>query len=103
VVDSDPVIVRYRALPQLVADLRALGWTNLLSARSRRPIGRLGYAAAQAAFAAAADPDGRVPERFEIIHLSGWAPSPDQPQPARRGSATVSLAQTLGRGGDKTP
>jgi SAM-dependent methyltransferase len=97
VVDAEPLTLRYKALPQLVADLRSLGWTNLLSARSRRPIGRLGYAAAHAAFAEGADPDGKVPERLQIIHLSGWAPSPDQPQPARRGSATASLAAALTR------
>jgi len=34
-------------------------------------------------------------ERFEILHLSGWAPSQDQPRPARRGSATASLADAL--------
>jgi len=97
VVDSEPLTVRYRALPRLVADLRSLGWTNMLSARARRPLGRIGYAAAQAAFAAAAESDGKVSERFEVIHLSGWAPSPDQPKPARRGSATASLAAALGR------
>ncbi|HEY0114651.1 MAG TPA: methyltransferase domain-containing protein [Allosphingosinicella sp.] len=95
VADSETAIVRYRALPRLVADLRMLGWTNVLSSRSRRPVGRLGYAAAQAAFAALADADGKAAERFEIIHLSGWAPSPDQPQPARRGSGTASLADAL--------
>jgi SAM-dependent methyltransferase len=97
VVDAEPLTLRYPGLPQLVADLRSLGWTNLLGARSRRPIGRLGYAAAQATFAAGADADGKVPERLQIIHLSGWAPSPDQPQPARRGSATASLAAALAR------
>ena len=97
VADSEKVSVRFPTLDRLVDDLRALGWTNILSARSRRPIGRVGLAAARAAFAAAADPDGRATERFEIIHLSGWAPSPDQPQPARRGSGTVSLADALAR------
>jgi SAM-dependent methyltransferase len=97
VADAEPLTVRYSGMPQLVQDLRALGWTNLLSTRSRRPIGRIGYAAAQAGFAAAADSDGKTAERFEIVHLSGWAPSPDQPQPARRGSATASLATALGR------
>jgi SAM-dependent methyltransferase len=100
VADDEPLTVRYPGLPQLVADLRSLAWTNLLSTRSRHPFGRLGYAAAQAAFTAAADPDGKVPERFRIVHLSGWAPSPDQPQPARRGSATASLAAALGKKSD---
>jgi SAM-dependent methyltransferase len=95
VVDSERISVRYPGLPSLVADLRSLGWTNILSSRSKRPLGKLGYAAAQAAFAAAADPDGKVSERFEILHLSGWAPDPGQPQPARRGSGVASLAEAL--------
>jgi NADH dehydrogenase [ubiquinone] 1 alpha subcomplex assembly factor 5 len=97
VVDAEKVSVRFPTLARLVADLRQLGWTNILSARSRRPVGRVGLAAAAAAFAEAADVDGRVTERFEIIHLSGWAPSPDQPRPARRGSGRVSLAEALRR------
>lgn len=97
VADVETINVRYTGLPQLVGDLRELAWTNILASRSRRPFGRLGYAAAQAAFADGADPDGRVTERFEIIYLSGWAPSPDQPQPARRGSATASLSEALKR------
>src|SRR5688572_31891079 len=28
--------------------------------------------------------------RFEMLHLSGWAPAADQPRPAPRGSATAS-------------
>jgi SAM-dependent methyltransferase len=95
VVDSESVEVRYAGLPSLVADLRAMGATNILASRSRKPLGRRGYAAAIAAFAAGAESDGKIRERFEILHLSGWAPSPDQPQPARRGSATASLAHVL--------
>ncbi|HEY0327255.1 MAG TPA: methyltransferase domain-containing protein [Allosphingosinicella sp.] len=97
VADGEQVSVRFPTLDRLVGDLRELGWTNVLSARSRRPVGRVGLAAAHAAFAAEADADGRATERFQIIHLSGWAPSPDQPKPARRGSGTVSLADALAR------
>jgi SAM-dependent methyltransferase len=97
VVDCETVEARYPGLQTLVADLRAMGATNILAGRSRRPLGRLGYAVAAAAFAAEAEPGGKTRERFEILHLLGWAPSPDQPQPARRGSATASLAAALGR------
>ncbi|HEX5181596.1 MAG TPA: methyltransferase domain-containing protein [Allosphingosinicella sp.] len=95
VVDAHGIDVRFPDLFALVRDLRAMAATNILSARARRPIGRLGLAAAAAKFAAAADPDGKTSERFEILHLLGWAPSPDQPKPARRGSAVVSLADAL--------
>jgi hypothetical protein len=53
------------------------------------------FAAAAVQFAAGGRSDGKTAERFEIIHLSGWAPSQDQPRPARRGSATASLADAL--------
>jgi len=99
VVDVESVTVRYSGFSQLIRDLRGMAGTNLLAARSRRPLGRIGLAAAIADFAAGADADGKMAERFEIIHLSGWAPSPDQPRPARRGSATASLAEAL-RPGD---
>jgi len=95
VVDSEPVTVRFADLGKLLADLRAMGATNILQTRDRRPLGRLGLAAAYADFAAQADDEGKTPERFDILSLIGWAPSPDQPQPARRGSATASLAATL--------
>ena len=95
VVDSDKISVRYPGLIDLVRDLRAMAATNILSRRTRRSFGRVALAAAIADFAANADPDGKTTERFEILHLSGWAPSPDQPRPARRGSATASLAEAL--------
>ena len=84
------------ALPALVRDLRCHGWTNVL-ATGAPPVSRTGLIAALQAFAEAAEPDGKTPERFEIVYLSGWAPSPDQPKPARRGSATASLAGVLGK------
>ena len=94
VADSQPLEVRFSSLAGLVADLRAMGGTNVLASRPR-PLTRYGLAAAAAEFAAMADSDGKTTERFEIVHMLGWAPAPDQPRPARRGSATVSLAQAL--------
>ncbi|HEX8571492.1 MAG TPA: methyltransferase domain-containing protein [Allosphingosinicella sp.] len=92
VVDVQPVEVRFPSLMHLVRDLRAMAATNLLAERSRRPLGRHGLAAAIADFE---EGEGKTTERFEILHLLGWAPSPSQPKPARRGSGTVSLAQAL--------
>jgi NADH dehydrogenase [ubiquinone] 1 alpha subcomplex assembly factor 5 len=97
VADSQAVSVRFPHLMQLVRDLRAMGATNILANRDRSPILRNGLAAAIAAFAAQGDMDGKTTERFEILYLTGWAPSPDQPQPARRGSATASLAAALNK------
>ena len=95
VADGETVTVRFRSLLQLVADLRAVGATNVLHSRSRRPFGRIGLLGALADFAAHAEADGKTEERFEIVYVTAWAPSPDQPQPARRGSAAASLADAL--------
>ena len=70
--DSRTLDVRYRSLSRLVADLRAQGLGNCL-ARPGPPLGKGGLARADAAFAAMADAEGRVTERFAILTLSGWA------------------------------
>lgn len=95
VADDEVLEVRYSGLGALVTDLRGITGSNVLAERPRRPFGRIGHTAATAAFAAQADADGRTAEQIHILHLIGWAPSPDQPKPARRGSATASLADAL--------
>ncbi|WP_419808531.1 methyltransferase domain-containing protein [Sphingomonas sp.] len=93
VADVEPLPVRYGSMGRLIDDLRGIAAGNLLAART--PITRATLGAAARAFAAAADPDGRIAERFNVIYLTGWAPDASQPKPARRGSATASLAAAL--------
>jgi SAM-dependent methyltransferase len=95
VADVHRLELRYSGLPALVRDLRAAGMTNVLLARSRRPLLRRAFAAALASFAGAADGDSRTGERLEIVTLTGWAPSPRQPKPAPRGSGTRPLSSVL--------
>ncbi|WP_341208817.1 methyltransferase domain-containing protein [uncultured Sphingomonas sp.] len=93
VADSETLTVRYAAFGRLLDDLRGMAGSNVLA--TRHPLRREVLARAAAAFAARADPDGRTAERFDLIFLTAWSPSPDQPQPARRGSAGASLAAAL--------
>jgi SAM-dependent methyltransferase len=93
VADVETLSVRYGGLPNLLRDLRGMAATNLLP--DARPLTRATLVRAAEAFAERADPDGRTPERFEIVYLTGWSPDASQPQPARRGSATTSLADAL--------
>lgn len=99
VADTETLTVRYPHLFRLAEDLRGMAAGNLLA--SRAPLSRTTLARAADAFAAGADPDGRVSERFAIVTLTGWSPAPDQPQPARRGSGTASLAAALKRDGGR--
>lgn len=94
VVDVDALTVRYGDWFALVRDLRAAGLSSRLAA-APPPLTREEAARIAAAFAEQADPDGRVAESIRIIHFSGWAPHPDQPKPARRGSGGASLAEAL--------
>jgi NADH dehydrogenase [ubiquinone] 1 alpha subcomplex assembly factor 5 len=90
--------VRYANWRTLVCDLRDAGVGNCLAG----PRGFLGRDYAQRvdqSWSALADMDGKVNERFEFLHLSGWSPSPTQPKPAVRGSGTVSLATILDKSG----
>ncbi|MGN6850433.1 MAG: SAM-dependent methyltransferase [Sphingomicrobium sp.] len=73
VVDVDRAMVSYASLERLIADLRAMGSTNVLKARPRFT-GRAALAAAIAGFADAGE-GGRTIERFEILHFAAWTPS----------------------------
>lgn len=96
VTDLDPLIVRYDHMFALMHDLRAMGATNALRDRSRRPLRRATLLRAAEIYATRfADADGRVRATFEIIWLSGWAPHESQQKPLRPGSARMRLADAL--------
>ena len=93
VADVETLQVRYASLFDLFRDLRGMGATSLL--RDPAPLTRSTVARAAASFAGRADAEGRTAERFDALFLTGWAPDPSQPKPARRGSARTSLADAL--------
>ncbi|MCV0394068.1 MAG: methyltransferase domain-containing protein [Rhizobiaceae bacterium] len=96
VVDVDEATVRYDTMFDLLRDLRAMGATGALAGRSRKPATRALFARAAQIYAERfSDPDGRVRASFNLVWMSGWAPDASQQKPARRGSATVSLAEAL--------
>jgi SAM-dependent methyltransferase len=96
VVDLDRTMVRYADMFALLADLRAMGGTNALEARSRKPLSRAVLERAVVTYAEHfADPDGKLRATFDIVWLSGWAPHDSQPKPLQPGSATHRLADAL--------
>jgi hypothetical protein len=72
VVDVDRVPVSYPSLERLVADLRRMGATNVLTARPRF-VGKAARAAANRSFVAGGDGE-RTVETFEILHFAAWTP-----------------------------
>ena len=97
VADVERLVVRYRDFGGLVKDLRAHGFTNVMSARSRQVLRRDTLTALLAHYAGHhADPDGRLRARFETVYLTGWSPHESQQQPLKPGSAKTRLAEALG-------
>lgn len=98
VTDVDRVVVRYDSVFALMADLRAMGATNILIERRRIPTRRATMLRMAQVYAERfADPDGRIRATFDIIWLSGWAPHHSQPKPLRPGSAKASLEDAVKR------
>ncbi len=97
VVDSDTVTVTYASPLALMRDLRAMGATNVLTARRKVPLRRATLARAAEVYVERFGlANGRIPATFEIITLTGWAPHASQPKPLRPGSARARLADALG-------
>ncbi|WP_397598332.1 methyltransferase domain-containing protein [Sphingorhabdus sp.] len=96
VADQDVTEVRYSDWRGIVSDVRDAGIGNAL-AGPRAYLGKKAINRLDQIFAARADAHGKVPEYFTHLFLSGWAPSENQPRPAKRGSAQVSLADILSK------
>ncbi len=92
VADAEDIRLLYARPLDLLADLRAAGESNAVILRDRRTAPRALFPLALGAMPAA---DGRLAATLRLAVLTGWAPSPDQPRPKPRGSATVSLAAAL--------
>ncbi len=104
VADVDSLRVTYPHPLALMAEIKAMGASNVLTERSRRPMTRRLLARAAEVYAERfGTPDGRVPATFEIVTLTGWAPDPTQPKPLRPGSAKTRLADALGIPEGKIP
>src|SRR5260221_2426946 len=92
VTDVDRTVVRYDNAFALMADLRAMGATNVMVERRRTPTRIATMLRMSEIYASRfSDPDGRIRATFDIIWLSGWAPHDSQPRPLRPGSAKASL------------
>jgi SAM-dependent methyltransferase len=101
VADSLTQTVTYSDILHLMRDLRAMGETNAMTARSHSFTRREMLAQATERYSDSFSDNGRIRATFDIIVLTGWSPDESQPKPARPGSATTRLADVLGV--DETP
>jgi len=97
VTDADVVRASYATPLDLMRELRAMGASNMLTARRKKPLKRGVLMRAGEIYGERFPaPRGRIRATFEIIHLTGWAPDPSQPRPLSPGSARARLADALG-------
>ncbi len=96
VVDIDRLTVHYASPFKLLEDLGGMAERAAFASPAGRSLSqRVLMRMAEIYIEEFADERGKVPATFQIIHLSGWAPAPHQPQPKKRGSATISLAEGI--------
>lgn len=96
VADVTTLRARYRDIRHLARDLRAMGEGNALAARHRKTPSRRLFARADELYRDAhGDADG-IAATFQLVFLTGWAPSETQQKPLRPGSAQTRLADALG-------
>jgi SAM-dependent methyltransferase len=82
VTDRDVLTVRYDSAFDLYRDLRAMGASNALFERDRRPSGRTLFLRAAEIYAERfSDPDGRIRATFEIVFLTGQGSDPSRAGP----------------------
>lgn len=96
-IDTDEIVVGYPSMFELMWDLKGMGENN---AAFNRPL-NLNRDTMMAAAAIYNDlysktsnnngDDSSVSATFQIIYFVGWKPSPNQPKPLERGSATTSF------------
>jgi SAM-dependent methyltransferase len=91
VAELDDVTARYASMGALVKDIRAMGFSNVMTDRS--PIGRLAAAMTAQTFLDLADAGGKVAETFATIYLTAWKPQLDAP--TRRGPIKPKLPAPL--------
>lgn len=97
VADSETITVTYANPLALMAEIKAMGQSNMLAERSRKPVTRaLLMRVCEIYQQRFGLPGGRVPATFEILTLTGWVPHESQPKPLRPGSATHRLTDALG-------
>ena len=79
-----------------MADLKGMGETNTFLGRSQRMATRtLLNRAAEIYQSRYGSADGSIPATFDVVYLTGWAPSESQPKALKRGSAQLHLSEIL--------
>lgn len=95
VADSITLNTTYETPLHLMRELRAMGETNVLSAQDRGMMRRDMIGRMIEIYSENFSQSDRIRATFELVFLTGWAPSENQQKPLRPGSANTRLADVL--------
>ena len=98
VAEVDRITVTYENAFKLMADLKGMGESNILTKRFRGLTSpRLMMECARIYSEKFTDDRGRITATFDIIYLMGWSPHKSQQQPLKPGQGKVSLTEVFGQ------
>jgi len=95
VVDSEKIEIVFDNAFHLMRFLRGIGETNALIKQRKGLTGKQFMMRVAEIYAEKFAADGGVLASFEIITMTGWKPSPNQPKALKRGSAKMNLSEVL--------
>ena len=96
VADSTVHKVSYKKPIDLLYDLRRIGETNVQTDRLKKFSHRKLFSSMSDRYVSNQNSNKKeIEATFELITLTGWAPSSDQPKPLKPGSASIRLADAL--------
>ena len=96
VADTLKIPTTYRDIFHLMRDLRAMGETNIMTARATSFTTKSLFDLAQLIYSKEyASSKDRLNCTFDLVFLSGWAPDASQPKPLKPGSVSKTLQQSL--------
>lgn len=96
VIDRDVLTLEYTTFADILADLKAVGPTNLHPNRKRGLTTKAFWQKVEEIYTETfKTPQGKLPLTLEVIYLHGWRPHHSQQKPLPRGSAKVDLSEVL--------
>jgi len=98
VIDRDILTLEYTHFADMLADLKAVGPTNLHPDRKRGLTTKAFWQKVEAEYRNQfKTPKSKLPLTLEVIYLHGWRPHHSQQKPLPRGSAKVDLSAVLNK------
>ena len=95
VADTEKIDIGYAHAFALCEELRNTGEVNMLTERSRRYLPQAFFIDLASRYAQQFHDGNGIAATLELVTMTGWKPSGNQQQPAKRGSGEINLIEAL--------